>query len=144
MYTFVIEHIPPTTNDLEQLAKAMRRISLDRELQRLGLAHEPLTVRMTGCPNGCARPYVAELGFVGRTAGQYVVRVGGSRRGDRLNRVFRDLVAQDELVPTVRPLLELFVAERRPGEAFGDFCDRLGVDELEHRLAGRSVVARHG
>jgi sulfite reductase (ferredoxin) len=101
---------------------------LDTELARLGLAGEPVTVRMTGCPNGCARPYSAELAFVGRSLGKYAVWLGGSAEGTRLAKPWADLVPLDELVPTVLPLFERFARERSPGETFGDFHHRVTLD----------------
>lgn len=103
----------------------------EEELAGLGLAGETLSIRMTGCPNGCARPYVADIGFVGRSLDQYTVFLGGRTDGTRLNQPFRDLVPLDELVATVRPVLVLFAQERRPGESFGDFCHRIGPDALQ-------------
>jgi sulfite reductase (ferredoxin) len=118
------------------LAEAERALpgvidELEIELARLGLAEEPFTVRMTGCPNGCARPYVADLAFVGRSADTYIVYVGGASNGTRLNQPYKDLVKREQLVETVRPLLELFRARRQPDERFGDFCHRLGVETLQ-------------
>ncbi len=97
---------------------------LDRELTRLGLADEPLTVRMTGCPNGCARPYTADLAFVGRSLDLYNVYVGGGLAGDRVVDLFRADVRTPDLVGAVRPLLALWAEERRPGEGLGDFYQR--------------------
>ncbi|HHY55495.1 MAG TPA: NADPH-dependent assimilatory sulfite reductase hemoprotein subunit [Chloroflexi bacterium] len=118
------------------LAEAERALpdvidALEVELARLGLAEEPFTVRMTGCPNGCARPYVADLAFVGRSADAYVVYVGGASNGTRLNQPYKDLVKREQLIETVRPLLELFRSRRQPGERFGDFCHRIGVTALQ-------------
>jgi sulfite reductase (ferredoxin) len=101
---------------------------LDAELARLGLADEPVAVRMTGCPNGCARPYSAELAFVGRSLGKYAIWLGGSAEGTRLARPWADLVPLDELVPTIVPLFERFARERAPGEKFGDFHNRVWQD----------------
>jgi sulfite reductase (ferredoxin) len=112
------------------LAEAERALpgvidDLECELARLGLADERLTVRMTGCPNGCARPYTADLAFVGRSADKYTIFVGGNLEGTRLAVAYADLVPRDRLVVTVRPLLERYRAERLPGEGFGDFCRRI-------------------
>jgi len=93
-------------------------------LKELGLPEEELVVRMTGCPNGCARPYLAEVAFVGRAPNKYQVYLGGNEASTRLNRLYRDGVKGEELVPALKPLLEQFIAERQPGERFGDFCDR--------------------
>jgi sulfite reductase (ferredoxin) len=99
-------------------------------LARLGLAGEKLTFRMTGCPNGCARPYAADIAFVGRSLGKYIVYVGGNPEGTRLARPYADLVPFGELVATVRPLFERFAEERLPGESFGDFYARTGLEPL--------------
>jgi sulfite reductase (ferredoxin) len=100
---------------------------LERELERLGVADAALTVRMTGCPNGCARPYTADLAFVGRSLDKYAVFVGGSLLGTRLAVPFADLVRRDQLVAAVRPLFERYRDERLAGERFGDFCHRVDI-----------------
>lgn len=100
---------------------------LEAALQELALDPGLITVRMTGCSNGCARPYTADLAFVGRSPGKYVVYVGGNPLGTRLAVQYADLVPLDDLVPTVRPLLEGFRDGRRPGEGFGDYWARVGV-----------------
>ena len=104
---------------------------LEGMLAELGIAQEDLTVRMTGCPNGCARPYTADLAFVGRSLGKYVVFVGGSFLGTRLATAYADLVPFDQLVPTVRPLFERYRDGRLPGERFGDFWNRVGIEPLQ-------------
>ena len=113
---------------------------LETELARLGLGDERLTVRMTGCPNGCARPYNADIGLVGRSAtrnadgtpgpGTYTIFLGGRTVGDRLNVVFKDYVPFDQVVAELAPVFARFKAERGAGETFGDFCDRIGVEAL--------------
>lgn len=100
--------------------------ALERELVRLGIAGAELTVRMTGCPNGCARPYTADLAFVGRSADRYTVYVGGSMLGTRLGVAYKDLVRRDDLVAAVVPLLQRYGAERAPNERFGDYVHRVG------------------
>jgi sulfite reductase (ferredoxin) len=107
---------------------------LEAELERLGLQDEKLSVRMTGCPNGCARPYQSDIGLVGRSGDKYTVFVGGTILGNRLNFMVRDLVPLADIVPTLVPLLEHFRRERGPGESFGDYCHRLGVDKLQTLL----------
>jgi sulfite reductase (ferredoxin) len=104
---------------------------LEAELRDLGLEDERLTVRMTGCPNGCARPYQADIGIVGRSGDKYTVYVGGSILGTRLNFVLRDLVPLPEVVPLLVPLLEDFRSSREAGESFGDYCHRLGAERLQ-------------
>jgi sulfite reductase (ferredoxin) len=115
---------------------------LELELAALGLGGEKLTIRMTGCPNGCARPYVADLAFVGRSLDRYLVLVGGRRDGSRLNRTWLDLVPTGSLVDAVLPLFRLFRDRRDRGESFGDFCDRIGLDALRAQAAaGREAAA---
>jgi sulfite reductase (ferredoxin) len=116
---------------------------LEVELAKLGLAREAFTLRMTGCPNGCARPYNCDIGLVGKTAGKYTVFVGGRLLGDRLNFLYKDLVPAEEVVSTLVPLFVYFKHERADGETFGDFCHRKGADDLRgwaERYAARSAV----
>ena len=108
---------------------------LEQELSRLGLADERFTTRMTGCPNGCARPYNADVGLVGKTAGKYTLYLGGRLLGDRLAFIYKELVPLEEVVATLRPVLVAFKAQRQEGETFGDFCHRLGREGLEATTA---------
>jgi sulfite reductase (NADPH) hemoprotein beta-component len=94
-------------------------------MAEVGLAGEPLIVRMTGCPNGCARPYVAELSLVGRGPGRYQIAFGGNPGSTRLNRVFANSVKEEEIVPTLRPVMEQYARERASGERFGDWAARV-------------------
>jgi sulfite reductase (ferredoxin) len=103
---------------------------LEVELARLGLSSETFTVRMTGCPNGCARPYNSDVGLVGKAAGKYTVLLGGRLLGNRLNFIYKDMVPEAELNSTLAPVLAYFKQDRQPAETFGDFCDRKGKDEL--------------
>ncbi|MGE0432460.1 MAG: NADPH-dependent assimilatory sulfite reductase hemoprotein subunit [Planctomycetota bacterium] len=116
---------------------------LEAELVRLDLADELITVRMTGCPNGCARPYVADVGLVGRSLNKYTLFVGGRSDGTRLNQAYADLVPADRIVSELRPLLELWRVGRLPGESFGDWSDRLGIEELQSRAAEWKRVGRN-
>ena len=111
---------------------------LEAETRALGVDDAPLTVRMTGCPNGCARPYTADLAFVGRSVGLYNVYVGGRREGDRMADLFRADVRHTDLLAAVQPLLARAAAERLPDEALGDFYQRaLGRSEPRRVLTGR-------
>jgi sulfite reductase (ferredoxin) len=103
---------------------------IEVELARLGLSSERFTIRMTGCPNGCARPYNSDVGLVGKTAGKYTLFLGGRLLGDRLNFVYKDLVPEEEIVSTLTPVFVYFKQDRQPGETFGDFCHRKGVEDL--------------
>ena len=99
---------------------------LERVLDESGLRHDAITVRMTGCPNGCARPYVAEIAFVGKSLGKYNVYLGGGFAGDRLNRLYRSALSEDEILAELTPIIRRYAAERRSGERFGDFAIRAG------------------
>src|SRR5207248_11206443 len=103
---------------------------LEVELKRLGLENEKLSVRMTGCPNGCARPYQSDIGLVGRSGEKFTIYVGGSPLGHRLNFVLKDLVPIGQVVPMLRKLLADFRERRQGREGFGDYCQRLGVERL--------------
>jgi sulfite reductase beta subunit-like hemoprotein/Arc/MetJ-type ribon-helix-helix transcriptional regulator len=97
---------------------------IDVILRELKLEDEPILFRMTGCPNGCARPYNADIGFVGRAPGKYAMYVGGSIRGDRLAGLEKKVVALADIPATVRPMLEDFAKNRKPNERFTDFWGR--------------------
>lgn len=112
---------------------------LESALAELGLEREALGVRMTGCPNGCARPYQSDIGLVGRAGVKYSVYVGGRLLGDRLNFPLKDLVPRDQIVATLKPLLVKFRNERQGSESFGDFCHRLGVEALRAIIAASMV-----
>ncbi|MCA9236332.1 MAG: NADPH-dependent assimilatory sulfite reductase hemoprotein subunit [Planctomycetales bacterium] len=109
---------------------------LEGVLAELGLADEAFTTRMTGCPNGCARPYNSDVGLVGKTKGKYTIFLGGRREGDRLNFVYKDLVPEEEVVATLASVLTYFRDDRQPGESFGDFCHRKGQDDLLAKCDG--------
>ena len=111
---------------------------LHRELVALGLGDLDAHVRMTGCPNGCARPYTAEIGFVGRGKTSYDVHLGGEPVGVRLNALFAENVPRHELVNVLVPVLALYREHRRGDEGFGDFCHRMGVGELRDALGNET------
>jgi sulfite reductase (ferredoxin) len=111
---------------------------LEAAVKRLGLAKEPITVRMTGCPNGCARPYQSDIGIVGRSGDKYTIFVGGNLIGDRLNFQLKDLVPGNEIVPLLVPLLEMFKNERKRREGFGDYCQRLGQEKMQALVGATS------
>jgi sulfite reductase (NADPH) hemoprotein beta-component len=99
---------------------------LEEELDRVGLAQDDITVRMTGCPNGCARPYLAEIGLVGRGPGLYNLYLGGAFDGTRMNKLYRRDVGGDAIVAALVPLFRDYAEHREPGERFGDFAIRAG------------------
>lgn len=94
------------------------------------LEDEIISLRITGCPNGCARPYAGDIGLVGRTPDTYALYVGGDFEGTRLNFQLFDKVAQDDIPSVLDPLFAAFAAERQGAEGFGDFCNRLGKERL--------------
>ena len=95
-------------------------------LEGHGLAGLPLSLRMTGCPNGCARPYLAEIGLVGKAPGRYNLHLGGDARGERLNVLHRENLDEAQILAALDPLLGAYAAERGPDERFGDFLWRSG------------------
>lgn len=103
---------------------------LEKELATLGLQTSEFTVRMTGCPNGCTRPYTADIGLVGKAVGKYTILLGGSALGHRLNSVYKDMVPLEDVVSELVPLLTQYKLGRRDGESPGDFFSRVGVEGL--------------
>ena len=97
---------------------------IEQLLAELGLPDQEIVVRMTGCPNGCARPYVAEIGFVGKSPGKYQIYLGGNEASTRLNRLYKESVKMEEIINELRPLLIRYLQERIRGERFGDWCAR--------------------
>ena len=104
-------------------------------LEGHGLAGLPLSLRMTGCPNGCARPYLAEIGLVGKAPGRYNLHLGGDARGERLNVMHRENLDESQILAALDPLFGAYAAERGPDERFGDFLWRSG------RIAGPAATA---
>jgi sulfite reductase (NADPH) hemoprotein beta-component len=100
---------------------------LEDELERFGLRDDEITIRMTGCPNGCARPFVSEIGLVGRTPGIYNLYLGGAHEGTRLNKLHRRDVNGDAIVAALSPLFEAYATQRTRNERFGDYVVRAGV-----------------
>ena len=100
---------------------------IERLLVSHGLRDEAITIRMTGCPNGCARPYIAEIGLVGKAPGRYNLYLGAGFMGERLNRLHRENVNEEEILDALDPLLARFANERTDNEHFGDFVVRIGT-----------------
>ena len=92
-----------------------------------GLSDEPITVRMSGCPNGCSRPYIAEIGLTGRAPGKYNLYLGGGFHGERLNRMVRENVGEPVILEVLSDVIGRYAREREPGEHFGDFTIRAGI-----------------
>ena len=110
-------------------------------LDELGLSQERISFRMSGCPNGCSRPYLGDVGFVGTTLGKYDVMLGGDFDGTRLNRLYASNVPIAEVPTLLRPLFAAFHAGRAASEGFGDWVDRIGFDALRARFALKEVPA---
>jgi sulfite reductase (NADPH) hemoprotein beta-component len=111
------------------LAEAQRYLpvlvtKIEPILEKYNLQNDEITIRMTGCPNGCGRPYVAELGFVGTGPEQYNFMLGGDRYGERLNRLYKEKQTEGQILEEVDILLGKYVKERNQGETFGDFAFR--------------------
>lgn len=100
---------------------------LEACLEENGLSQESIVMRMTGCPNGCARPWLAEVAFVGKAYGAYNMYLGGGYHGQRLNKLYRSSIKEDEILEIMRDLLRKYSQNREKGEHFGDFCIRTGV-----------------
>ena len=97
---------------------------LEKVLDECGLRDEAISIRMTGCPNGCARPYLAEIGIVGKAPNKYNLYLGARYNGTRLNRLHAESLTPDQIVATLAPMLRSYARERTPGEQFGDYCTR--------------------
>ncbi len=100
---------------------------LDAEVEAAGLRDDAIVIRMTGCPNGCGRPFLAEIGFVGKAPGKYNMYLGAAFNGSRMNALYKPSVAAADIVPLVRPMLRRYATERLQGERFGDFAIRVGL-----------------
>jgi sulfite reductase (ferredoxin) len=105
--------------------------SLEQPLAKLGLSNERFTIRMTGCPNGCARPYNADLALVGKAKDKYTLFAGGGWLGNRLAYVYKDLVPDDVVIDEMIGIFAAFKANREGDESLGDFCTRVGKEDLE-------------
>ncbi len=121
--------LPGLINRIEKLAT------------EVGVADEEIIIRTTGCPNGCARPYMAEIGLVGKAPGKYQLWVGGNATGMRLNQVFKETIKEADLETELRPLLTRWKAERTAGERFGDFATRVLLPEAIAQRAATAAAA---
>ncbi|KAJ3021703.1 hypothetical protein HKX48_007989 [Thoreauomyces humboldtii] len=100
---------------------------IDTLLESQGLRDDAISIRMTGCPNGCARPQIAEIGFVGKAPGTYNMYLGGGFSGMRLSKLYKESVDEKEILKSLEPLLQRWGKERVDGEHFGDWCIRAGI-----------------
>lgn len=100
---------------------------LEGVIEENGLRQESIVMRMTGCPNGCARPWLAEVAFVGKAYGAYNMYLGGGYHGNRLNKLYRSSIKEEEILDIMKPTLKRYALERNEGERFGDFVIRIGM-----------------
>ncbi|MDB4868133.1 MAG: sulfite reductase, partial [Cohnella sp.] len=95
-------------------------------LEEVGLREEEIIIRMTGCPNGCARPFLGEIALTGKAPGKYNLYLGAGFAGDRLNKLYRENIGEEEILNTLQPIIHRYAQERQEGEHFGDFVIRAG------------------
>jgi sulfite reductase (NADPH) hemoprotein beta-component len=100
---------------------------LESVVEEAGLRDDAIVIRMTGCPNGCARPYLGEIGLVGKAPGKYNLYLGAGFDGARLNRLYKTSVKSEEISDELKPIINRYARERESGERFGDFCVRTGI-----------------
>lgn len=100
---------------------------LESTIEESGLRQDSIVMRMTGCPNGCARPWLAEIGLVGKSYGAYNLYLGGGYHGQRLNKLYRSSVKEEEILEILKPLIKRYAVERNEGERMGDWLIRAGV-----------------
>ena len=112
---------------------------LDRVVKRAGLEHDPILIRMTGCPNGCVRSVLAEIGLIGKAPGKYNLYLGGGFYGQRLNKLYRENINEEQILSELTPIIERYAREREPGERFGDFAVKAGY--VEDVLSGRDFYS---
>ena len=94
---------------------------------RYAIDNEDIIIRMTGCPNGCGRPYAAEIGFVGTAPGHYNLHIGGDHQGERLNKIYKESLDESSILATLDGLFAVYKNERHKNERFGDFVMRRGL-----------------
>jgi sulfite reductase (NADPH) hemoprotein beta-component len=95
-------------------------------LSNAGLSDDEIVIRMTGCPNGCARPMLAEIAFIGKAPGKYNLYLGGGHAGERLNKLYKENIGEAEILDSLQPILNQYAKERQTGEHFGDYVIRAG------------------
>jgi sulfite reductase (NADPH) hemoprotein beta-component len=103
---------------------------IETVLEEHGLSQEPITIRMSGCPNGCSRPYIAEIALTGRAPGKYNLYLGGGFHGERLASLYAENIGEERIIEILTEKLSAYARERKPGERFGDFVTRV-VDQPE-------------
>ena len=120
-------YLPGLVSDLEVI------------LEEAGLLHDEIIIRSTGCPNGCGRPYLGEIGLVGKVPGKYNLYLGAGFEGERLNKLYRTSITHDQIINELKPILLSYAKEREEGERFGDFTVRQGY--VQATTAGNNFHA---
>jgi len=108
---------------------------LDKIVKQAGLGNDPILIRMTGCPNGCARSVLGEIGFIGKAPGKYNLYLGAGFYGQRLNKLYRENINEEQILAELTPILQRYAREREPGQRFGDFVIKAGY--VREVLAGK-------
>ena len=120
-------YLPNLVSDLEVI------------LEKAGLRNDEIVIRSTGCPNGCGRPYLGEIGLVGKVPGKYNLYLGAGFDGERLNKLYRTSITHEQIKDELKPILISYAKEREEGERFGDFTIRKGY--VEATTAGNNFHA---
>ncbi|HBR92635.1 MAG TPA: sulfite reductase [Opitutae bacterium] len=123
-------YLPTLVSDLEVI------------LEEAGLQNDEIVIRSTGCPNGCGRPYLGEIGLVGKVPGKYNLYLGAGFDGERMNKLYRTSVTHQQIIDELKPILLSYAKEREEGERFGDFTIRKGY--VKATTAGNSFHANIG
>jgi sulfite reductase (NADPH) hemoprotein beta-component len=116
--------------------------ALEARLAAHDLSSDDIVIRMTGCPNGCARPYLAEIGLVGKGPGRYNLYLGAAFDGSRMSKLYAEDLQHDDIVAKLEPLFAAYATERKDGERFGDFAIRAGY--VAQTTNGRDFHANTG
>ena len=109
---------------------------LEDILEEVGLRDDEIIIRSTGCPNGCGRPYLGEIGLVGKVPGKYNLYLGAGFDGERLNKLYRISITHEQIVDELRPIIQKYASDRKEGERFGSFTIREGY--VKETTAGRN------
>ncbi len=122
------------------LAEAERYMpSLISRLERMGYGDENIKIRMSGCPNSCSRPPVSEIGLIGASPGKYNIYLGGNFEGTRMNSLYEEMVGENELARRIAEFIDFYRENGKNGEAFGDFCNRVGFEKIREATRPEGV-----
>jgi sulfite reductase (ferredoxin) len=141
-YSMACPALPTCSLAVTESERAIPSINarIRKLLQKVGLGDESIVIRMTGCPNGCARPYMAEIGFVGIVPDTYQIWLGGTPNQTQLARAYTDKLNVNQLESFFEPLFVYFKQDRKPQESFGEFCDRVDFESLREFSASYQPI----